>query len=118
MNEISAAETPKLQAQLSELTSKLPKKTINESLVTLQKAVQEKTANYEQSEEERETIMAKRRVSLSRMKESIDKMNMEINAMNNTLADVENKLRIMNKSSSQSHTRIKPAPGSKIPVPR
>ena len=47
MNEISAAETPKLQAQLSELTSKLPKKTINESLVTLQKAVQEKTAHYD-----------------------------------------------------------------------
>jgi hypothetical protein len=87
----------------------------------IQKRIAEVTASNEQSEEERETELAQRRVSLSRMNAAIQKAGEEREKLRFRIADVENRLRIMTQGQKAGEPP-KGAPaarkvvGSRIPV--
>lgn len=130
-NEATAASNAELQDRLQQESGRLPKQAtkVSDKLQNLQKRINEMTASIEQSEEDRETALAKRRVSVNRMNTSIDKIKSEISQFENLLTELDAKVRIMTQgnqdaksttsSSSQSDKKptrqVKPAPGSKIP---
>jgi hypothetical protein len=86
----------------------------------LRRTVAELTASFEQSEEERETAMAQRRVSLSRMNAAIQKAVEERERLRFKIGDVENRLRIMTQGlkvgDGGKTGQGRKQTGSKIPV--
>ncbi|KAH0786731.1 hypothetical protein GPJ56_009363 [Histomonas meleagridis] len=128
-NESTAASNSELKDQLLIETERKrsgnssPK--IPQNIALLQKKIAEITANLDQGEEENETAMAQRRVSLSRMNKSTKKLMEEINILEEKLAETENKIRIMTQGKAvkekkvvQQQQQIKQTKGSKIPVQR
>lgn len=134
-NDATQASNTELQNKLTAEASKAPSKDsgkITENVINLQKKVAELSASIDQFEDDRETVMAQRRVSLSRMNTAIEKINSEIKRGESFLVELENKVRIMtqgqhaaksNASGSSSslsekkpNRQLKQAAGSKIPV--
>jgi hypothetical protein len=68
----------------------------------LQRSIAELSAGLEQSEEERETAMAQRRVSLTRMNTAIQKAAEELERLRSRIGDVDNRLRIMTQGQKVS----------------
>ena len=114
-NESAAAENAELQATIAQLLSKSPKKEthVDPKIVELQKRVAMITASCEQSEEERETVMAQRRVSIGRMNDAIRKLEREISRTSTLTEEVENKIRVMTQGRRDVPDRKK---GSRIPA--
>ncbi|OHT09785.1 hypothetical protein TRFO_21219 [Tritrichomonas foetus] len=131
-NESTMASNSELQQKIAAAESgrsSKDEKKVPEKILKLQRKVAELTASTEQSEEDRETVQAQRRVSLTRMNNACEKIQQEIHRYEALLNDVANKLRIMTQgkaatpsSSSLSEKKaggnaraVKPG-GSKIPV--
>jgi hypothetical protein len=121
-NEAAAGGNAELQARVADHGGREPSVRKAEANVEgLQKRIAESTASNEQSEEERETELAQRRVSLSRMNAAIVKAGEERERLKSRIADVENRLRIMTQGQKAGETP-KPPPavrkisGSRIPV--
>ena len=119
-NEQTQSQNAKLAQEVpaGQPTQRSTSKQLSSKYLSLMKALDEIKANVEQSEEERETAMAQRRVSISRMNKGIEKLEAEIAVLKTRMTSVDNKLRVMSQGkSSHSGSRLQKAPGSKIPVP-
>jgi chromosome segregation ATPase len=96
-NDAASVENAELQARVGITNEPIltTERRCSPRLEEVQRRVAELTARLEQSEEERETAMAQRRVSLSRMSAAIQKAREEIERLRVRIGDVDNRLRIM-----------------------
>ena len=106
-NETTVTENSELQTRIAEITSKNPKKetTVAPRIAELQKRIAIVTASNEQSQEERETALAQRRVSIGRMNDSIRKLEREISIMTSLTEEVDNKIRVMTQGKREMPDR-------------
>ena len=119
-NEQTQSQNAKLAQEVTaaQPTQRSTSKQLSSKYLSLMKALDELKANVEQSEEERETAMAQRRVSISRMNKGIEKLDGEIAVLRTRMTSVDNKLRVLSQGkTSHPGSRLQKAPGSKIPVP-
>jgi hypothetical protein len=120
--ESAIAETAELTAKLGQETPKIPISTLGlpPRVIELQKKVSGIQANIEQSEDDRETTMAQRRVSIARMNAAIHKLEEEKKAIGEQIGFAENKVRIMTQGQKETLSEKKKSQsrvqGSKIPV--
>ncbi|EAX85058.1 hypothetical protein TVAG_551770 [Trichomonas vaginalis G3] len=120
-NEKAQSENSKLLSELNSLTSRSSSRSETNTNSQLVKDFEAINASIEQSEEERETAMAQRRVSITRMNKTIEKLEGEISVLQQRLSSVDNKIRIMTQGkasrNSAAGSKLQKAAGSKIPVP-
>jgi len=116
-NELVNAENIKLQSELIEVSSRAPKQQmLPTSILELQRRAEELSSNVEQSEDERETSMAQRRVSISRMNSTIEIYGKNITELEKQIEELDNKIRIMTQGKAPKYKPVSRPPGSKIPV--
>jgi septal ring factor EnvC (AmiA/AmiB activator) len=122
-NEIALTENTDLQGRFAEQSGRSVNvdRTPRPQVEELQKKIAEVIATNEQSQEECETALAKRRVSLSKMNAAILKAEEEKENLRMKIADVENRLRIMTHGqkggeSVKAAVIVRKVVGSRIPV--
>lgn len=115
-NELTFGQNQQLTAELAKNQTTRSSSKMSAGTSKLAKELQDLQASVEQSEDERETAMAQRRVSIARMNRAIEKLELEITTLKQRNDVVDNNLRLM----KQGKTRGSPsrAKGSKIPVPK
>jgi hypothetical protein len=121
--ESASAGNSDLQSKLGRETARIPDAplALPPHVIELQKHVSAMKANLEQSEDDRETAMAQRRVSIARMNSAIQKLEEEKRTIAEHIGFTENKIRIMTQGQKEGPLPEKKksaprVPGSKIPV--